>query len=231
MAWRLNRINLVCGVVALVGIGQFLYAVVDAMNAFPGGYSIAENFLSDLGRTTTHNNQDNTASASIFNRSIIALGISLVPFFSVMPSVLDRRVWMIRSAGVLSATGLIGIGLTPYDLYFVEHHLALALWIIPLLVTVVAFAVSAELDRLASAILSLCTLLVVIAAGAYAFAGDLSGHVIFQKVLVVLATAWFCLVFLIVSMTTIRSITSTRLIAEKQARQYLKVIQRNHRRR
>ena len=231
MAWELNRLNLVCGLLALVGIAHFFYAVVAAMSVFPGGYLNTENFLSDLGRSVTLNNQDNSASAAIFNRAAILLGSTLVLFFAVMPAVLEKRAWLVRGFGVMSALGLIGIGLTPYDLYFAEHMLALGLWMIPLLGTVIVFAVSVDLDHKGSAILLLCTLLVVFAAGAYVFASDFNGHVVFQKVLVVAAAVWFCLVLVLVSISTVQSIPSTRLLAEKQARQYLKMIQHGHRRR
>lgn len=230
MTWKINKLNLVCGIVALLGIAQFFHAVLNAMNFFPGGYSITTNFLSDLGCADAIKNQNDMTSALNFNRSIILLGSLLIPFFTVMPAVLERRVEMLRYTGILSALGLIGIGLMPYDLYYFLHHVALGIWIVPLLVFVVSLAISIDLGRFSSAMLLFFSLLVVLAIGGYAFAGDPSGHVIFQKLVVILAACWFCLVFVIVSISTVQSIVSTRLIAEKQARQYLEVIQRNHRR-
>jgi hypothetical protein len=231
MTWTFNKVNLVCGLIALLGIAQFIYAVPQAMSVYPGGYSIAHNFLSDLGCTVTSSYLDNSASASIFNRSIIVLGFSLIPFFVVLPTVLGDAHWIIRCSGVLSAMGLIGIGSTPYDRYFVEHFVALGLWITPMLIVVVTFAFSIELGGIASLSLSVCTFLVVSAAGAYALAGSHSGHVIFQKALAILSMFWFFLVFVIVSVSTIQSIPSTRQIAERQAREYLNIIKSNHRRR
>ena len=121
-------------------IAQFLYAVPQAMSVYPGGYSITHNFLSDLGCAFTSSQSDNSASASIFNRSIIVLGFSLIPFFIVLPTELGKSRWVIRYSGVLSAMGLIGIGSTPYDQYFVEHFVALGLWIVPMLFVVVVLA-------------------------------------------------------------------------------------------
>lgn len=230
MTLEVNKTQLIFGLVALLGIAQFLYLVPRAMSVYPGGYLISHNFLSDLGCTVTSSGRDNSASATIFNRSIILLGILLIPFFTALPTVLENPHWIIRCAGVLSALGLIGVGSTPYDRYFVEHFVALGLWIFPMLVMVVTFAVSAETDRITSLALLFCTFLVLLAAGAYAFAGYHSGHVIFQKILAILSIFWFCLVFVIVSVSTIQSIPSTRLIAERQARKYLNIIQRDHRR-
>jgi hypothetical membrane protein len=231
MTWEFHKTNLVFGLVAFLGIAQFLYSAPHAMSVYPGGYSVTENFLSDLGCRATHRHEDNSASALIFNRSIVVLGFSLIPFFTVMPAVLPRRGLTIRCSGLLSAIGLIGVGLTPYDQYFVEHHLALGLWIAPMLVMVVNFAAGADLGRTVSTSLTVCTSLVVLAAWAYAFAGDHRGHVIFQKALAIFAVFWFCLVFLIVSVSTVQSVSSRRLTIERQARQYLEVIQRNHWRR
>ena len=231
MTWQFNRANIVLGIVALLGIAQFACSVVRAVNNYAGDYSITENFLSDLGCTQTMAGADNSASSLVFNRSIIGLGISLIPFFAAMPTVLETGRSLLRFSGVLSAVGLIGIGLTPYDLHFVEHHVALGLWIGPMILMVVAFFTVAKLEGAASVALSIGTSLVVLAACAYAFAGDHDGHVIFQKVVVILAVVWFCLVFVSVSVSTVRAISSRRQVVEEQARHYLKIIQRNHRRR
>ncbi len=233
MTWQCNRANsnLVFGLLALLGILQFALSVYHAINIYPDGYSITNNFLSDLGRTATLKGADNAVCASIFDRSVVALGISLIPFFSVMPTVLQKGRSVLCVLGVLSAIGLIGIGLTPYDRYFVAHHVALGLWIGPMLLMVVTFFICAKLDGTSSAMLSIATLLVVLAVCGYAFSGSHSGHVVFQKVLAILAGFWFCLVFITVPVVTIQAISSRRLMVEKQATQYLKVIQRSPKRR
>ena len=231
MPWQFNRANLLFGLVAWLGILQFAVSVYHAMTIYPDGYSITGNFLSDLGRMETHNGNDNSVCASLFDRSVIVLGISLIPFFAVMPSVLQQGRSVLRVSGVLSAIGLIGIGLTPYDRYFFAHHVALGLWIGPMLVTVVTFFVCAKQDGMSSLMLSTATFFVVLAVIAYAFAGSHDAHVVFQKVLAVLAGCWFILIFITVSVSTIRTISSRRLFVEQQARQYLKVLQRRHGRR
>ncbi len=230
MTWGINRLNMLSGVLALLGLVQFFYCVVAAMHRFPGGYVLHEHFLSDLGVTQTADGQDNSASAALFNRSIIGLGVSLLPFFCLMPSVLSRNAALVRASGVLSALGLIGIGATPYDRFLVEHFSALAVWLASLLVMAVSFTLSADLDRFGSTLLAGCTTGLAAAAGAYVFAGERTGYVIFQKTLVVVAVPWLCFVFVIVSFTTIRSLTTTRMIAEQQARDYLDAISKGYRR-
>ena len=55
-------------------------------------------------------------------------------------------------------------------------------------------------------------------------------YVILQKILAVLAVVWLCAVFLTVSVSTVRAVSWRRVLAEKQARHYLKRIEKNHRR-
>ena len=231
MSWQFNKTNLVCGVVALCGIAQFVYALVHAVRAFPGGYQVTEHFLSDLGRTVTANGQDNAVSAALFNHSVIWLGLLLIPFFAAMPSVLENGRFLVRVSGVLSACGLIGIGLTPYDVHLAAHTIALGCWIAPMLVAVVAFFASAELSGKLRTALFLGTTAVVLSVCAFTLSESHRSHVVCQKILAVLAAIWLLLVFVSVSVSTIQSFTSRRLIAEEQARQYIKAIERRHRRR
>ena len=230
MSWEINRTNVICGLVALLGILQFAYCVYHAANVTPDGYSISEHFLSDLGRTKTHSGRDNTACADIFNRSVMLLGVSLIPFFSVISKTLEEGRWIVCSSGIFASLGLICIGATPYDKHEVEHYMALGLWICSMLVLVVAIPAVVKLNRTCSAVLVIGTVLVVVAVGAYAFAGSHSRHVVYQKVLAIVAVIWFCVVAVMVSVSMIRSVSSSRLKAERLARRYTREIQRNHRR-
>ncbi len=225
MQRQLHKPILFCGLVAIVGIIQFGVAVGGAMNASAQEYRMTSQFLSDLGRS------DNPASAPIFNRGVIFLGLTLIPFFLVMPRVLHRLRTTLRVAGVMSACGLIGIGLTPYDRYFAAHQVFLVLWIAPMLLLMVLFFINAVLDGFATRWLTISTLLTVFAVCGYALIGIHQGHVVFQKLVAVLAVGWFALVFLSVLVTTVGSITSRREIVEHQAAKYLRSIERNHRRR
>jgi hypothetical protein len=230
-SWQLNRINVVFGLIALLGILQFFCMSCWAIRNYPGGYSVAGHFLSDLGRRTTLDGSENSVCSRVFSRSVVALGIALIPFFAVMPMTFDSGRSVLGGSGVLSASGLIGIGLTPYDDYFVLHHIALGIWVVPMLVMVITFLVLARSAGAASVILSIGSVLVVLAILGYALAGDHNGYVIMQKVLAVLAVTWLCLVFITVSVSTVRAVSSRRVIAEQQAEHYLQSIRKNHRRR
>jgi hypothetical protein len=82
-----------------------------------------------------------------------------------------------------------------------------------------------------SKILAAATLLLVLAIGAYALVDHHDGHVVFQKVVALLAVVWFCLVFASVSVSTIRLVSKRRRIVEQQSLRYLEVMKRNPRRR
>ena len=230
MTWKLNRINIVCGVIAMLGIVQFAGSVVHAIGIYPGGYDIANHFLSDLGRTRTLAGIDNADCARLFNWSLILLGTSLIPFFVAMSLSLNEGRAISCVSGVLSALGLIGIGSTPYDHYLLEHVFALGIWLVSTLQMVAAFFVYSRLNRVASLTLAVATLFVFGAAWKYVSAGSHSGYVVFQKILVVFAVLWFGIVFMIVSVSTIQSISSRHSTEEELARKYIRTIERGHRR-
>ena len=141
MAIIVHRTNLLFGLVACLGIGQFLAATCAATASYPSaaggavsGYELSSHFLSDLGCTKTPDGLPNSNSASLFNRSVIGLGIALIPFLCVLASHCGRAAWLAGACGCVSSAGLVGIGLTPYDIYFTAHHVALGLWLVPMLV-------------------------------------------------------------------------------------------------
>lgn len=223
MRRQIHKPILFTGMAAVFGIVQFAAAVTLAMNVSED-YAMTGQFLSDLGRA------DNAEAAPIFNRGVVILGVLLIPFFLVMPRVLQRFRNLIRVAGVVSACGLIGIGLTPYDQFFVAHQLCLAMWVAPMLLLMVTFFVAAVLDGFATRWLTIGTIVCLIAIFGYITAGSHQGHVVLQKAVAVLAIWWFAMVFLTVVVTTVGSITLRREIVERQAQSYLRMIKHNHRR-
>lgn len=230
MSWRFHRRNVLFGLIACGGIVQFVVAANWAIQNYPGGYRFAEHFLSDLGRNRTIHGVENADCAYVFSRSIVAMGISLMPFFSVMAETFPcGRAWL-RYSGVLSATGLVAIGLTPYDDYFLWHHVALALWIGPMLVMVVAFFLLARSEDAGSVWLSVGSIGVAIGSLGYILAGDHVGHVVLQKLLICVTIVWFLAMVFTVSLETVFPTSQRRDVAEAQARRYLQRIRRGHRR-
>jgi hypothetical protein len=110
------------------------------------------------------------------------------------------------------------------------HLVALGLWLISMLVTVVGFLVSVDMSGRGFSLLVIGSLGVLVAICGYLFASSRSGHVVFQKILATVAFFWLCVVLACVSVSTIHSISSRRAVVERQAVRYLSEILRRHRR-
>jgi hypothetical membrane protein len=238
MAIAVNRTSFLFGLLACLGILQFLVATCFAIRSYPSatdstesGYRLASHFLSDLGSTKTTDGLANADSAVMFNRSVIGLGIALAPFFCVLGWQCGRVGWLIHACGALSSLGLIGIGLTPYDVYFAAHHVALVLWLGPMLVAMAAYFTSAALRDEASTSLWITTSLVVLAVSGYAVAGSHDGYVMLQKLLSVLSIGWFLLVFMSVSFATWQSVANRKSLVDRQAERFISVLRHGHRKR
>lgn len=223
---------LVFGLFAMFGIGQFALSLALAVNRYGGedGYSATENFLSDLGRTRTVDGVNNVTASEIFNRSVVILSLSLAPFFCALTTVLNKHRVAVPSFGFASSLGLMGLGLTPYDRYFVGHNVSLGLWLGPMIVMVLGFFRSLRSEGAVSRRLTGVTVLLVLATIGYALVIHHSGHVVFQKIVAVLAVIWFLLVFATVSVSTIHSVSPRQLLAERQAIRYMEVMRRGPRR-
>ena len=123
-------------------LGLFIIFNIVAMFVYPGGtyldnlnpgYSFTKNFLSDLGRTMSFSDEVNFFSAQFFNMSLILTGIVFVYFYLHVRKVFsadNQKIWAIVGSfiGILGGLSLIGVGLTPADLYL-EIHIICATWL------------------------------------------------------------------------------------------------------
>ncbi len=235
--YQTSRTHLIVSLVAFCGLVQFLVAVAIAIRYYPGdfgrSYSIFDNYLSDLGRSRTFFGQDNFVSAALFNGSAVILGASLLPFFLILPTTigtLRKAVWV---SGILSALGLIGIGLTPYDLHFTAHMTALGLWIGPMFVLVVCHLIASGLDDNISFARKACAWALVLALVTYALLGtDREGiGILVQKVTVGVAMLWFLMIGGRVGGAVVRIVSTRNPAIEQQARRYMETLCYGHRRR
>ena len=120
----------------------FIVFNIIAMLSYPGstylddlslGYSFSSNFLSDLGRTMSFSGELNFLSAQLFNMSLIlAGGVFALFYLNVWKVFSDSSHWMLAIGGslfgVLGALSLVGVGLTPADLYL-DFHIIFATWL------------------------------------------------------------------------------------------------------
>ncbi|MEM7785640.1 MAG: DUF998 domain-containing protein, partial [Planctomycetota bacterium] len=121
-------------VAAIQGLVLFLVFTGIAMYEYQG-YTFNHHYLSDLGRNTFKYNY-------FFNYSLIWLGFSLIPMF-LMIWITDPRqsisAKMTAALGTVSAIGLMGLGCSPVDRYFVAHHAWLAVWVFPMFYLAITF--------------------------------------------------------------------------------------------
>jgi len=119
----------------------FMFLNIASMLLYPGstyrdnltsGYSFTENFLSDLGRTLTFSGEVNFLSSQLFNMSLILAGAVFTLFYLHVRKVFNlekqRTLAFIGSFfGILGGFSLLGVGLTPADLYL-DLHIICANW-------------------------------------------------------------------------------------------------------
>lgn len=241
---RVDRPLILCVFVALLGLSQFLVAVPIAMQQYAGGslhdtdshgYSWANNWLSDLGRNQAWNGEQNAGSAMLFNSSIIGFGFSLAVFF--VASIRAREEISVvdlanAAAGVLAASGLIGIGLTPFDRFHKLHIACLLLWCIPMvLVAIISSVQTLRSGSILAVLLTQASVVLVVGMVVYAMSSTTSGVMTMQKIVVLISLAWFALLMVHVGLTAVYVIVETRSryqIANEQAGEYMNRIRRGH---
>ena len=123
-------------------LGLFIIFNIIAMFTYPGStyldnltpcYSFTQNFMSDLGRTISFSGEVNFLSAQLFNMSLILAGGIFILFYYHVQRVFSadnqRMLAFIGSIfGVFGGLSLIGVGLTPADLYL-DFHIICATWL------------------------------------------------------------------------------------------------------
>ena len=143
----------IIGFVLLNILAMFIYPGGTLHNAETVGYSFFNNFLSDLGRFLSWSaNADiiemnglkyipipiirhNFFSSLLFNSSMMITGIVLSMFFINLRTIFNLRrgflYWLSiigTITGIAGGYSMVGVGLTPSDLYFPEH-LVFAHWL------------------------------------------------------------------------------------------------------
>ncbi len=123
-------------------LGLFVVCNIIAMLCYSGGtyldhltpgYSFTQNFFSDLGRTISFAGKINYLSSQLSNMSmILAGGIFILFYFHTQKVFINRSNWVpafIGSIfGILGGFSLIGVGLSPANLYL-DLHIIFATWL------------------------------------------------------------------------------------------------------
>jgi len=132
--WLIILPKMVLGLFIVFNVfAMFFYPGSTYLNNLSSGYSFTQNFLSDLGRTLTFSRKVNFLSSQLFNMSLILAGGIFSMFYMYVRKVFNienqRTLAFIGSFfGILGGLSLIGVGLTPADLYL-EIHIVCATWL------------------------------------------------------------------------------------------------------
>ena len=205
-----DRRSIAAVAVVFAGLVQFVICLYLAVENFPGDYSFNGHFLSDLGRS-------DHPSAPFFNTSIIVLGTCLIVFFT--NAFRGDGVVGLMLTGTLSAIGLIGIGLTPLNTHFVEHHIFLVLWLGPMLLMVwFSMAVfvrrSAFLAVVAGSALATLTML-------YVTSARTDDAPFYQKIVVVAAFFWLAVISYYSMFAAVQQVMAIRFGDDRATQRYL----------
>lgn len=121
-----NGCRLAC-VVAVFGVIQFFLLTFLAALVYPEGFDYFGYFFSDLGAVVARNGEPNSISSPLFTVTVIAVAITLIPFWLIMRSTLtksklEKILSMLGSAlGLIAFPFLIGVAISPIDTQLETH--------------------------------------------------------------------------------------------------------------
>ena len=116
--------------ITLVAIGMYLYPGSTYHDHETMRYLFNENFLSDLGRTITHGGSNNFHSSILFNTSLMLGAVTYIIFYLLIKELFDSNLISKLGSlfGVLGSLCMIGVALTPSDL-FLSPHILFNMWL------------------------------------------------------------------------------------------------------
>lgn len=133
--WFRHLFGIVAGVsalfVILTGAAMLLYPGGTVPVAATHGYHFFINFFSDLGQTRTQSGASNYPSMLLFTSAMTTVGIGLGAFFVAFARFFAAKTtqpwarrlnWAATAVGVVAAVCFVGVGATPYNLFFMEHQ-------------------------------------------------------------------------------------------------------------
>ena len=182
-----SRVRWTVGPAVLVGVAAMIrYPGGTSLDATTAGYSLSQNFLSDLGMTVAYDGQSNRLGAGLFVVSLLLLVVglgsgimTLVRLYGTAPA--SRR-WarLAGLCGLLACVAFTGVAVTPEN-QVMPIHLAFTLWawrIVPIgsgMMAVAAFRSSA-VPRVVALVWVLMTLLLAAYAALLAWGPSLGSE-------------------------------------------------------
>jgi len=110
-----------------LGVIQFIFLTFLAAMFYPRGFNFFSQYFSELGATVASSGELNSVSSSLFLVSNVVIGLTLIPFWLRIPSILGdtrgvKAAGKIGSAlGIMSSPFIIGAALCPFDTKLEMH--------------------------------------------------------------------------------------------------------------
>jgi len=111
-----------------LGVIQFIILTLLAVIFYPGGFDFYSQYFSELGATMARNGELNSISSSLFLVANFVIGLTLIPFWLEIPSILgDKRGLKVARKlgsvlGLMSSPFIIGAACYPIDTQLKMHY-------------------------------------------------------------------------------------------------------------
>ena len=144
--------QLVC-IVIVLGIAQFFLLTFVAALLYPGGFDYFGYFFSDLGAVNAKNGEPNLISSALFSIALVAVAITLIPFWLVIRSLftkskLERILSVLGSGlGLIALPFLIGVAISPIDTQLETHILMTLIFFSLFVLATLLYSIAVILNR------------------------------------------------------------------------------------
>jgi hypothetical membrane protein len=145
----------IAGTLLFVGSAQFIIALILA-EAFYPGYSVAQNFISDLGATCRATCLVVQPTSIIFNSSVTLLGL-----LAIIASYFIKREFRWRTLTflvIMSGVGITGVGVFPETAGVVHHIVSLIAFLFAGLSAIASYKLQKSPSSYFSVLLGVMTL-------------------------------------------------------------------------
>lgn len=226
----INHRSLLATLLAMAGLVQFGFCVSLAAGAAPD-FEFGKDFLSTLG--TSDNSVITMLSVradTVFNTSIVTLGSCLILFFAFafdFRSEASPVLMVFVLAGISSACGLIGIGMTPFDAFFIEHMLCLVWWLLSMIVMAVAGLPVLGVGEFSTVVSVLTAWGLVALTVFFMLSVQTRAAPAWQALVVIVACSWLLLMCLHVSRAAIYQVVAIRRGHDRAAQHYIQLLEKN----
>lgn len=111
-----------------LGVIQFIFLTLLAVIFYPGGFDFYRQYFSELGATMAMNGELNSISSSLFLVANFVIGLTLIPFWLEIPSILrDTRGMKVARKlgsvlGLMSSPFIMGAACYPIDTQLKMHY-------------------------------------------------------------------------------------------------------------